>query len=73
LGTHKVSVESPEFKKATSDQYRLQINQSFRIDMTIQVGSPAESVMVEAQVWVTEIVNATLGQSVTSRPLVNCR
>ncbi len=71
IGTYRVAAEHEGFKKVISDEKTLQINQALRIDIQMQVGSRAEAVTVEARAAAVETVNPTLGQSVTSRPLVN--
>ncbi|HVG21506.1 MAG TPA: TonB-dependent receptor [Blastocatellia bacterium] len=71
IGNYQVAVEHQGFKRAISDIYKLQINQSLRIDPKLEVGSVTETVEVSAGAAVVETVSATLGQSITSRPLVN--
>ncbi len=71
IGTYKVTAENPGFRKATVENQTLQINQALRIDIPMEIGSPTEVVEVTAEVATVETVNHTLGQSVTSRQVVN--
>src|SRR5712692_3074388 len=71
IGTYRVSVEHPGFRKLVSDPKTLEINQSLRFDLQLELGSPTEVVEVSAQVAGVETVNHTLGLSVTARPLLN--
>ncbi len=71
IGNYRLTAEHEGFKKVVTDEHKLQINQVLRIDIQMQVGSRAEAVTVEAGAVLVETVNPTLGQSVTSRPLVD--
>ena len=71
LGTYRITVEREGFKKLVSDEHTLQINQALRVDPVLQVGLSSESIEVSVQSSAVETVNHTLGQSVTSRPIVN--
>src|SRR6185369_7508720 len=71
LGKYQVSAESEGFKRALSKEETLRINQSLRIDLRLEIGASSEVVEVSAQGTLIETVNPTLGQSVTSRPLIN--
>ena len=71
IGSYNVTVEHEGFNKAVTQQQKLQINQSLRFDITLKVGTTSQTVTVEAQVTGVETVSPTLGQSVTSRQLVN--
>lgn len=71
IGTHRVTTEHQGFRRTTSDEKTLQINQALRIDIQMQVGSRAEAVTVEARAAAVETVSPTVGHSVTSRPIVN--
>ena len=71
IGTYRISAEHEGFRKATVDSQTLQINQVLRVDIQMELGASSETVEVSAQVAGVETVNATIGQSVTSRPVVN--
>ena len=71
IGFYSVSAEASGFSKAVADAKQLLINQSLRIDVKLAVGAVSETVKVEGQATNVETVNATLGQSVTTRTIVN--
>ncbi|MDQ6700427.1 MAG: Plug and carboxypeptidase regulatory-like domain-containing protein, partial [Acidobacteriota bacterium] len=71
IGTYSVTAEAAGFSKAVTAGQKLLINQSLRIDLSLEVGSTTNTVQVEGTAAGVETVNATLGQSVTSRPIVN--
>src|SRR5947209_8983526 len=71
IGNYRVSVEHPGFSRTVTDPQVLNINQSLRIDVRLTVGATTETIQVQAQTAGVETVNATLGSSVTSRPIVN--
>lgn len=71
IGSYQIAAEKTGFKRALSDEQKLLINQALRIDIKLETGSITETVEVSADAVVIETVNPTLGQSVTSRPLVN--
>jgi hypothetical protein len=48
----------------------LRINETLRVDVKMEVGATSEVIRVEADATGVETVNATLGSSVTSRPIV---
>ena len=71
IGSYRVTVEHEGFTKAVTQEQKLLINQSLRFDITLAVGTSNQTVTVEAQVSGVETENPTLGQSVTSRELIN--
>jgi Carboxypeptidase regulatory-like domain/TonB-dependent Receptor Plug Domain len=71
IGNYRVTVEHEGFTKAVTQAEKLLINQSLRFDITLTVGTTSQIVTVEAQVTGVETENPTLGQSVTSRELIN--
>ncbi len=71
IGTYRVSVEHDGFNKVVTQEQKLLINQSLRFDITLKLGTTNQTVTVEAQVSGVETENPTLGQSVTSRQLIN--
>src|SRR6185312_4135340 len=71
IGTYKVKVERDGFTTAETVAYTLEINQVQRIDVTLQVGAKSETVEVSGDAAQVEVVNPTLGASVTSRPIVD--
>jgi hypothetical protein len=72
IGTYRVRVTKEGFKPAETPGQKLQINQSLRIDVALEVGAPNETVQVEeAGAAQVETINPTLGASITSRPIVD--
>ena len=71
IGNYRVAVEHEGFNKVVTQEQKLLINQSLRFDITLTLGTTNQTVTVEAQVSGVETENPTLGQSVTSRQLIN--
>lgn len=71
IGMYSISVEHDGFQKYITTPTKLLINQSLRFDVKLVLGASNQSVSVEAQATQVETVDPTLGQSVTSRQLVN--
>jgi hypothetical protein len=71
IGNYKVTAEHDGFRTAVSEDHKLQINQDLRIDIRLEVGAASQTIEVGGEAAPVETINATLGQSVTSRPLVN--
>lgn len=71
VGTYQVSVERTGFKKAASDPQILNINQTLKFDIKLEVGSQAEVVDVTSAAAAVETANPTLGQTVSERSVVN--
>src|SRR5216684_6656390 len=66
IGSYKVSAEASGFRKSVTSAQKLEINQSLKVDVTLEVGTTGETVQVEATVSGVETVNATLGHSVVA-------
>ena len=71
IGVYKIAARHEGFRSLEVTTAPLEINQSLRADLRLEVGGTNEQVVVEAQAAGVETVNPTLGQSVTSRPIVN--
>lgn len=71
IGTYRVTIERTGFKTYVSGENKLQINQSLRVDSALEIGTATETVQVVGSTAAVETLNPTLGQSVTSRPIVN--
>jgi hypothetical protein len=71
IGSYKVTAEKTGFRTTVTAAYQLLINQNLRIDISMQVGTVNETVEIRGDATVVETVNSTLGDSVTSRPIVN--
>jgi hypothetical protein len=73
-GVYNVKVEHPGFKTATSNNVEVQVQQSLRLDLTLQVGQISESIEVSATAALLQAENATVGtvvetKSITELPL----
>jgi hypothetical protein len=71
IGAYIVTAEHPGFAKLNTDAQTLQINQNIRFDLKMKVGTQQEVVDVSGTAAGVETVNSTLGQSVTSRPIID--
>src|SRR5260370_13322835 len=71
IGYYKVTAEAPGFRKSVTSSEKLEINQSLKVDIKLEVGATSETVQVEAVTSGVETVNVTLGASVTSAQIVN--
>jgi len=71
IGAYVVTAEHEGFSKLVTEARTLQINQDARMDLRLVVGARTETVEVTDIGNNVETVNPTLGESVTSRPIVN--
>ena len=71
IGKYRIVARHEGFRTLEVLTAPLEINQAFRADLKLEVGAANERVVVEAQAAGVETVNPTIGQSVTSRPIVN--
>ncbi len=71
VGKYQVSVERSGFKKAASGEQTLNINQTLKFDIKLEVGSQSEVVDVTSAAALVETANPTLGQTVSERSVVN--
>ena len=70
IGTYHVAAEAPGFRKLVTTGSALRINETLRVDIKLEVGATTEQITVEAGATGIETMNATLGSSVTARPIV---
>jgi len=68
-GLYTVKVEHPGFKTTTSN-VEVQVQQSVRLDLTMQVGQVSESVEVSATAALLQAENATVGTVVETKSIV---
>lgn len=71
IGSYKVTVEKSGFQTGASEPRHLQINESLRFDFSLSVGSESQTVSVSAEAVNVETVNPTIGESVSSRAVVD--
>jgi hypothetical protein len=70
IGEYQVTVEQPGFKAETRKGVTLQINEKFRVDFRLQVGSQTEQVTVNAEAANLRTDEASIGGTVEQRRLV---
>ena len=61
-GTYGVTVEREGFKKAVQPPFKLDVNQTTRVDITLAVGSVSQSVEVSAAEPLVESQSSSVGQ-----------
>ncbi len=71
IGTYVLSVESSGFKKLVSNEIKLEVNQTARIDMQLQVGGVNEIVNVQDVAPILQTENVTVGQIISGNTTVN--
>ena len=70
IGRYEVTADAPGFDRAVArPTTALEINQTLRVDVTLQVGSSASVVTVESQSSIVETQNATVGGTVTGNAI----
>jgi outer membrane receptor protein involved in Fe transport len=70
IGSYRVTAEAQGFAKvASSGDSHLEINQTLRIDLQLQVGQTTETVTVEAGSSVVETQNSTVGGTITGQAI----
>ncbi len=67
VGIYTVSATHAGFKTASSTNVQVQIQQSVRLDFTLQVGAVTDSIEVEASGTLLQADNATLGTVVENK------
>jgi outer membrane receptor protein involved in Fe transport len=65
VGNYRVSAEAQGFRTSVTSAQKLEINQSLKIDVKLEVGTTSETVQVEANASGVETVVATLGSVVS--------
>jgi len=67
IGNYTVSVQRQGFRSATTAESKLEINQTLKIDVKLEVGLATETVTVESTTGAVETINPTLGSTVSDR------
>jgi hypothetical protein len=70
FGDYRVEFQHPGFKKQVIRELGLEVAQSQTLDVTLQVGSLAESIDVQADRGVLEASDASLSQVIDGTPLL---
>src|ERR1043166_5805225 len=71
VGAYTVSAELRGFKTAVRQGVELQVNQTARIDLVLEVGAVTERVVVEERVPLVEAETSSLGRVVSQRDVVD--
>jgi len=71
IGPYRVQASQAGFSTAVSPVYKLEINQSQRVDFKLPVAGSQQKVEVSIQAAAIDTVSSTVGGSVTERPLVD--
>jgi len=71
IGAYTVTAERQGFRKVVVTTSQLEINQNLKVDVTLQVGAVSETVEVTTSGVAVEVQSATVGDSVTSRPIID--
>ena len=70
IGNYEVSAEAPGFSKAVArPSSALEINQTLRVDLTLEVGAANTQINVESQASTVETENSTVGGTVTGQAI----
>src|SRR5438309_9904475 len=69
-GKYNIKVELPGFRTITQNDVELQVQQSARIDFTMQVGEVSQTVQVEGTAAIIATENATVGTVIENRRII---
>jgi len=69
-GTYIVTIEKPGFKKGSSTGVIVRLNESTRVDFTLQVGEVTQTVEVTSAAPLLETASSTLGRVITNEKIV---
>ncbi|MDQ2900495.1 MAG: carboxypeptidase regulatory-like domain-containing protein [Acidobacteriota bacterium] len=69
-GAYNVRVERPGFKAAVTNGIEVQVQQTVRLDFTLEIGQVSESVEVQATADQLQQENATLGTVIENRGII---
>jgi hypothetical protein len=71
VGSYTVSVEQPGFKRTVLGPFQLEVNQTARVDVALQVGQVTEQVEVTAVAPVLQTETATTGDTISASHATN--
>src|SRR3954452_1736171 len=69
-GVYKVRIEHQGFKATETNDVQVQVQQTVRLDFTLQVGQLTQSVLVEASAAQLQAENATVGTVIDNKRIV---
>lgn len=71
VGPYTVTVEAAGFKKSVIGPITLEVNQSARVDVQMEVGQVSDSVQVSATAVILQTESATTGETITGNTVTN--
>jgi hypothetical protein len=71
IGNYTVSATQKGFTPVATTASSLEINQSLKIDIKLQVGANTETVTVESTPATVETINPTMGSTISEREIAN--
>ncbi|HEV2990595.1 MAG TPA: carboxypeptidase regulatory-like domain-containing protein [Candidatus Angelobacter sp.] len=71
IGNYTVSASQKGFNPVTTTASNLEINQSLKIDIKLQVGANTQTVIVESTPGTVETINPTMGSTISEREIAN--
>jgi len=69
-GAYRVSVEKTGFRRYVQTGIQLQVGQRARLDISLKLGAVAESVEVQSQASLLDVTEASLGQVIENRKIL---
>ncbi|MGA3186625.1 MAG: carboxypeptidase regulatory-like domain-containing protein [Bryobacteraceae bacterium] len=69
IGSYRVTAEAQGFRKAVTSAQTLEINQSMKVDLKLEIGSTTETVQVESIASGVETTSATVSNTVTQEQI----
>ncbi len=71
-GVYRISVSRPGFKSSTVDNFSVDVNKSYTVDFSLQLGQTTETVRVEATLQAElQTTDAQVGNDVSSAEIMN--
>ena len=70
-GPYELTITAAGFKKAQRGGLVLEVNQAARLEITLEIGAVSETIDVTAQAPVLESTNASVGQVIDNRHIIN--
>jgi hypothetical protein len=67
IGNYTVAVDHKGFNPVTTKASKLEINQSLKVDIKLEVGTKTEIVTVDSTATTVETINPTMGSTVSDR------
>ena len=71
VGTYELKVEAQGFKTATRPDITLEVNQTARLDMQLEIGQVTENVQVTGEAPLLQTEKTLVGSVITSNTIVN--